>query len=102
MSEIYPLIEPITVTIASASGEKREEVIKQLVLTFPEDGILRAKHLRETDGHDGTVGMTLALLAAFSDQPMKVLDELSEPDFVALFERVSGFRKPGRRTGETA
>lgn len=100
MAETYTLKHPITLTLKGANGE-RTDVIKALELDFPKDGVLRAKHLRETDGHQGQVGMTLALIALFSGQPMRVMDELADTDFTALFELIEDFRKPGQTTGET-
>lgn len=100
MAVTHTLNDPITIKLSGPKGE-REEVITSITLDLPEDGILRARHLRETDGHSGQVGMTLALISCFSGQPIKVLDELSSADFVALFGMVEDFRKPGQSTGET-
>lgn len=94
------LLDPITVKMVAAGGETRDQVIEQFDFDFPDDGVLRAKHLRATDGHSGVAGMSLALIAHFSGQPMKVVDELSERDFVALYEVVEGFRTPGGQTGD--
>lgn len=85
----HPLKHPITVTIKGPSGE-RDETITQLNFNFPER--IKAKHLRATDGATGEVGKTLALLAAFGDQPVKVLDEMDAEDLGELSALVEGFQ----------
>lgn len=83
------LKHPIVVTIKGPSGE-REETITQLNFDFPDR--IKAKHLRATDGATGEVGKTLALLAAFGDQPVKVLDEMDGEDLAELAELLEGFQ----------
>lgn len=99
--ETYSLIEPIEIELRGPDGAVRTEQRSTLIFDWPDKG-LRAKHLRATDGASGVVGMTLALLAEFSGEPVRVLEELSEADFIRLYERLEGFRKPGRPTGETS
>ncbi|MBI1408119.1 MAG: hypothetical protein GC145_18560 [Caulobacter sp.] len=100
MAEIYALKEPLKVKLKGPTGE-REEVITQLTLDLPEDGKMRAVHLRATDGHSGRVGMCLALISYFSGQPIKVLDQLVDVDLLPLMDLVEDFRKPGQPTGGT-
>lgn len=85
----HTLKHPITVTIKGPAGE-RDETITQLNFDFPER--IKAKHLRATDGATGEVGKTLALLAAFGDQPVKVLDEMDAEDLGKLSVLIEGFQ----------
>ncbi|MDP1961937.1 MAG: phage tail assembly protein [Reyranella sp.] len=91
MGETYShtLAHPITVTLKGPAGE-RTETITQLDFEFP--AVLKARHLRATDGHAGEIGKTLALLAQFCGQPVKVLDELSGADLAALSEKLESFQ----------
>lgn len=99
----YTLLDPITFKVVDARGEvSREQVFSTFDLDFPDDGILRAKHLRATDGHSGFTAGTIALVAYFAGVPIKVVDECSERDLLALYEMVEGFRKAGGLTGETS
>lgn len=100
--ETYPLRIPLVIKLRGSDGKEREEAITSLDLDFPDDGVLRARHLVATDGEGGEVGKTLALISLFSGQPRKVVDELSEGDFIVLYEMVDRFTKPGRATGATS
>lgn len=93
------LKHPITVQIRAADGQTTEREIKVITLDLPDDGKLRACHLRATDGVSGRVAMTLALAELFGDQPMKVLDQLVDEDFMEVFDRLQGFQTGGPRTG---
>lgn len=101
MARTYRLIEPLTIKMVSGKGE-REEVIGELVLDLPEDGKIRARHLRATDGHSGRIGMHLAMISFLSGVPLKALDELVGEDLIALMDIVEDFQSPGQTTGETA
>ncbi|NBB17555.1 hypothetical protein GVN21_19510 [Caulobacter sp. SLTY] len=102
MRETFKLETPVDIVLRGTDGKERTETVSAIEFDFPDDGKLRAKHLRATDRAEGLVGKTLALAELFGDQPMKVLDELEERDMMRLYEVVEGFRKPGRQTGETA
>lgn len=80
---------PITVTLKGPSGET-EKVVEVINFDFPDR--IKAKHLRATDGAAGEVGKTLALLAYFGDQPVKVLDEMDAEDLGALSALLEGFQ----------
>lgn len=84
----YELKHPITLKL-QGSGGKREEKVTTITLELPDR--LKAKHLRATDGAAGDVGKTLALLASFSGQPIKVIDELDAVDLAALAGELEGF-----------
>lgn len=85
----HTLKYPITVTLKGPSGET-EKVIEVINFDFPDR--IKAKHLRATDGAVGEIGKTLALLAHFGDQPVKVLDEMDAQDLEALSDMLSGFQ----------
>lgn len=99
----YDLLDPITLKAIGPKGEVvREEELKAFELDFPDDGILRAKHLRVVDEADGFVAGQIAMIAFFANQPVKVIDECSSRDFMALYQLVEGFQQPGGQTGETS
>lgn len=85
----HTLAYPIEVTKRPGGGKEKTEVITEITLDLPER--LKAKHLRYTDGAKGEVGKTLALLSAFTGQPVKVLDELDAQDLEALAAHLEPF-----------
>lgn len=103
MAENYKLTTPIEVKTIGAEGQvKVAQTITSLDLDWPEDGVLRGKHLVATDGYTGYLSRSLALLGHFAGLPMKVMLELADADIMVLVDRLEGFRKPGLPTGETS
>ena len=85
----HTLAYPIEVTKRAGGSKEKVETVTEITLDLPER--LKAKHLRFTDGAKGEIGKTLALLAAFSGQPVKVLDELDAKDLEALAAHLESF-----------
>lgn len=99
----HTLLDPITVKYQPAGGGPvREETVTVIDLDLPEDGKLRVSHLRQLDSAEGAAGEVAARISLFSGHPMKVVDEMTERDFVRVAMMIEGFLKPGRATGETA
>lgn len=98
----HTLVEPIVLTLKGPSGERQEKITS---IEMPAGHRLRAKDLRCTDGHDGDVAKTIALIAHFSGLSIREIDELVEEDLAALSEHVASFRTgqgTGPKTGETS
>ncbi|MBI1407294.1 MAG: hypothetical protein GC145_14360 [Caulobacter sp.] len=103
MAENYPLKEPMVIKTIGEGGEvKVAQTITSLDIDWPEDGVLRGKHLVATDGYEGYLARSLALLGLLSGHPYRVMLELADVDIMVLVERLEGFRKPGRPTGATS
>lgn len=96
MSEptVYHLKHPIEVRSAE-SGEVIEN-LTALALKRP-----KGKQLKAMDKAEGEVGKILALIAACSGQPPKIMDELDAEDFTALGVIVEGFFGGRLPTGAT-
>jgi hypothetical protein len=99
----HTLLDPITVRYQPAGGGPvREETITVIDLDLPDDGKLRVSHLKQLDGHEGPAAEVAARISLFSGHPIKVVEEMTERDFVRVAMMIEGFLKPGRATGETA
>lgn len=95
--QVLTLTTPIVVALKGAGGKATERTIS--ALSFPPEGhILRAKDLRCMDGVKGDISQAIALVAHLSDEPVRVIDEMSAADFEVVSAIVEGFQS-GPKTG---
>lgn len=83
-AKTYTLKHPIEVR-AKDSGEVIERIS---ALTFSRPTL---RSMRAMDKAEGEIGKTIVLIAALTNQPPSVIDEMDAEDLLALAEVVQGF-----------
>lgn len=87
---------PVNVTLKKPGGEERQEVITEVTIQP-----FKAKHLRALDGlpDDARGSMLIKLIAALTDQPLRVIEELGSADFESIAEAIGPFLPTFLETG---
>lgn len=93
---VYKLQYPIAATYGSGA-EARDETIFEISLRRP-----IAKDLLITDGVQGEVAKTLAVIAQLSGLPRVLVEKMDAADLTAVGAIIEGFMPPGLPTGATS
>jgi len=96
--------EPFTLTLSTpveqvfrSSAGDRTETISLITIRPPKAGDMRV-----VDGATGDIGAALAMISRLSDQPLKVIEDLSVEDFQVLAEKLGEWMGKSPATGETS